>query len=316
MADLYLLLETEITKDITKKYAVFDFDHTCISNDIQELIYIYQAENFCYNISVEEFKSILRISNEVKSIAPEIYDSVRNIEDETINLYSELFKEGIKTNKSRDYCFFRGMLSLLEIANVYCNHHFTYQWILKFLLGFSIVEINNLSSQVYKKHLMLAKHLVLEQNEALTNIGLNTTLYEGAQINQNIFKLMKFLSNHGVDIYIVSASSHEAILGVVNVSEFNELIDKDKIIAQHIHKEIIDEILPIDEGKEEIIRKELFQRYGNRNPILVAGDSMGDYWMFNMLGRDGIRVVVGNNQNLKLRLKAEKLSYHRMAYTD
>ncbi len=316
MIELYSALELEISKDTTKKYAVFDFDNTCISNDIEELIYMHQAENFCYYSSVEEFDSVLRISDQLVIAPPEIYHLTKIVEDDISKLYRKLFNKGTKTKESRDYSFFHGMLSLLEIANAYCNRHFTYQWILKFLWGFSEVEISNLANSVYKENLLLTKHLVVEQNEFLMSIGLNPTLYRGVQVNQNIFRLMEFLTSRDIDIYIVSASSYEVILGVVKATEFNESIDKNKIIAQHIQKDIIDEIPPIDEGKEKIIRKELFPRYGNRNPILAAGDSMGDYWMLKMLGRNGIRVVVGDHQKLKQRLEADKLSYYKMTYSD
>lgn len=313
MSLLYLSLEKLLEQDETRKYAIFDFDRTCISNDIQEMIYVYQAKKFHYRISDETFKEITNISNHIKKTAPGIYDIAKKIEDDVIENYSSIYNKNYKKRDVNIYdLFYKGMLWLLEIANTYIGNHFNYQWVLKYLWNFEETEIINLASEAYKYNRQLLVRGILEQDEFLFTIDAKPTLRSGVDINNDILELMKYLKNLGVDIYILSASSQAAVLGVVEITDFASLISKDNIIAQKTSMKVTGEILPIDEGKEKIIRKDLQPKYGGKDPILIAGDSMGDFWMLNMLGEKSIRLLVGNNEKLKSKLKDSKMPYYTL----
>ena len=107
---------------------------------------------------------------------------------------------------------------------------------------------------------------------------------------------------------IPALDEDDEIVGNVYSKEY--FID-DNILGLHVHYDG-DYIKPVNEGKEQIIMKEVAPKYNNEKPILACGDSRGDFFMLKM---SDIKVKLGDNDTFKKMLDEENISYYNYPMT-
>lgn len=310
MDDLYAKIDELLINNPNKHYAVFDCDKTIHSNDIQEMVYAYQAKNFIYKMDIDKFEDKLRISEYLNDDSKYLYDKLRDIEDKTISLYKKI-KQNIDVTDEDRHEFYLNMLVLLEVGNNRCDVTYTYIWVLFFLEDYSEDEIIELTHKVYEINKNEERTPILDHKDLLNTFDLTPTFYIGDKCMEYTFNILKYLKEHNVDIYIVSGSSIEVIKGMTRYNEYKEYFIDDNILGLHVHYDG-DYIKPVNEGKEQIIMKEVAPKYNNEKPILACGDSRGDFFMLKM---SDIKVKLGDNDTFKKMLDEENISYYNYPMT-
>lgn len=305
MDELYAKLDEILKNSPNKRYAVFDCDKTIHANDIQEMIYAYQAKNFVYKMDKDKFENKLRISDYLLDEYKDLYDKVRTIEDKVISLYKKI-KDNIDVTEEDRYEFYKNMLVLLEVGNNRCDVSYTYVWVLFFLEDYSEDEIIELAHSVYELNKGKAKEPILDHKDLCEMLGLNPKFYFGDTYQEYIFKILKYLKEHDVDIYVISGSSIEAIKGMTRYNEFKEYFSDDKIYGLFVHHDG-DYIKPVNESKEKIINTYIAPNYNNDKPLIAGGDSRGDYFMFKASEE---RVLIGDNKTIIDMLNEENINYY------
>ena len=110
--------------------------------------------------------------------------------------------------------------------------------------------------------------------------------------------LFDSLEANGIDVYVVSASAQDIVRAFARANSYN--FDKNKVLGLRLNIDEDGRILPsLDksypitqkEGKSETIRK-LIQNKNNYGPILVGGDSDGDYDMLTVFKESDLGIII------------------------
>ncbi len=263
------------------EYAVFDCDETCIYNDVQEVTIMYQLENFIFNIDPDDFYSTLTYEitdlsallpkgGEVGSFIEKLSRSYRELY-ETRNLGSELHKDFIVKMR---YLY----------NNIYEIEEFALPWESLLLVGMTPYEVGSLARSAIKSAVELGR---VERVSITSPISSEYTVEyrRGIVISKDIQELVELLKASGVSIYIISASFRDVVVELFTNPNYGYNISPENVFGGI--REVVDgkyvreyswENSCYRDGKTYVIKNILHQKFG-RDPILIAGDSSGDYHM-------------------------------------
>lgn len=113
------------------------------------------------------------------------------------------------------------------------------------------------------------------------------TFKDGIRVIEEMRDLYQELMAKGIDVYICSASYIDVIKVFANNEKYGYNIPIENVFAMRLAKDNgvieakFDENYPktVKNGKVETIEKLISPKYDDAQPILVAGDSNGDYPM-------------------------------------
>lgn len=166
----------------------------------------------------------------------------------------------------------------------------SYPWVLYSFTGMNPQEVADLAEKAndYALKREIATYALSSPDSMAGRAGvISLSGYkDGLRIEPEIANLMSVLRSNGIDIYICSAS-HQNVVEVFaslpkytyNVSKDNVLGMRTKIKDGKFTSEYEDNWPQTQQkGKTEAINSVLVSKYGY-GPILVCGDSQGDYYM-------------------------------------
>lgn len=293
--------------DATKKpYAVFDWDNTSIFNDVQESLLIYQLRNLEFNMTPEEFSAVIRtdITNENFS------EDCNNKDGKPVNM--ELIGADIDSDYKflyENYEGFFGKLTLDEIKETAEYQDFvvktrylyyaigetfssdiSYPWVTYLATGMTAAEVMDISEKSID--LSLATEIsdeVLESPATLPGKAgvVSVKIHNGLRTLPEQQNLYKTLMANGIDTYVVSASFIDVVKTFATNPKYGYNIPMENVYAMELDRKD-DKIIPMFRegypqtqgvGKTETINKYIAVNHQNQAPIMVAGDSGGDYNM-------------------------------------
>ena len=283
-------------------YVIFDWDYTSIYQDTQENLFRYQIDKLKFKMTPEEFSRAIRKDIPLDNFS----DEYRNTSGGSINItkigndldkrYAFIYENYIKNkkmsleeiHKTEEFKDFRGKLAFLyEAIGGSFSHDVSYPWVLYLFHGMTQNEVKELTKEANDFGIgnRLGKY-VLESSDRLTGeTGKVTYEYKsGLRTQPEIANLFHEFEKNGIKVYVVTASLEDVVRVFAtdksygyNVSSENvygmrlEMVG-DKYTAQYRK----DYPQTQTKGKVEAINRFIKPKHNGKDPILVAGDSVGD----------------------------------------
>ena len=307
-----------------KPFAVFDWDNTAIIGDVEEAVLYYLITNLRFKINPDELYEIIRknvdrndFSDSYKNldgnpvnidkISADIYEVYKRLYGTSDRLGGDVSFEIIKeTNAYKEFVakmFFRYQAAKFDI-----NAEDPYCWMTFLLTNYKKEEIYDLCNQAFSYiKSQKARIEVFSSPDIESQAGrIKTSYFVGMGDLPEMANLFKTLEANGIDVYVVSASAIEVVRAFVRANSYN--FDKDKVLGLRLKKDEEDRLIPsLDksysitqkEGKSETIRK-LIQNEYNYGPILVGGDSDGDYDMLTVFKESDLGIIIDVDRHGKI----------------
>ena len=127
---------------------------------------------------------------------------------------------------------------------------------------------------------------------------------DGLALSDEMRNLYKALQTNGVDVYVFSASLEAAVEAMACDPQYLGL-DTSRVFALRMKKDDSDLVLqeyrpgyvrPYKDGKSKAIRAYVSPLYDGRDPVLIGGDSIGDYWMLTEFHGMRVGLIIDKNQ--------------------
>lgn len=280
-----------------RPYAVFDFDNTTIVNDISMTLMIWQAENMRYAFSPDEafdaFTAWIPDLDQVlegpemtaREIAGDMvkdYRSVRTMMEEGMSLEDIRQEDAWKDFRAK-------LLALNEGIENSCSYETWCLWMPALFTGMSYAELQEATRESVDCWLGTGK--IWNETWTSPDGKVSTAVRKGLVIPERSKNLYKALKDNGIEVYVCSASLEVIVevlacgdrygLGLEPENVFGiRLADKEKVGGR------FEDGYPgtFLEGKVECIRRFIAPLHGGQDPVLVAGDSSGDYAMLTSFG--------------------------------
>ena len=287
-------------------YVVFDWDYTSIYQDTQENLFRYQIDNLKFKATPEEFSKAIRKDIPLDNFAK----GYENVKGQPINItkiandldkrYAFLYENYIKNQKmslekikaTEEFKDFRGKLAFLyEAIGGSFSHDVAYPWVLYLFDNMSVAEVQKLAKEANDFGIgnKLGKYVIESSDKLTGEAGKVSHQYKsGLRVQSETANLFHEFEKNGIKVYIVSASLEDIVKVFANDKSYGYNLSADSVYGMRLemngnkYKAEYKHGYPQTQtkGKVEIINKFLKPKHGGKDPILVAGDSEGD---FNML---------------------------------
>ena len=314
------------TYDARKRpYVVCDWDNTSAFGDVQETLGYYMLENLLYSLSVSEFRRAVSLNvprgpskMPNRFGQPIVFDDL--IEDLVEN-YAWLYKnyrglagdQGIEEiRRSEVYKDFGAKLFVMfDALYLTAGAALASQWQGQLMSGMTRDRLEALSDASVKKNLGDAlRKVTLAGSDKLERRSKGVfapDLFLGLRIYPDMGNLYQALMQNGIDVYILSASPEDIVVPIANKKEYGYGVPRENIFGAMYaeSKGLLDAALSPDRkmswgpGKVDLIRKKLIAAKGYP-PILVCGDSDGDYDMLSEFPEMKLGLIIDRRGKGKL----------------
>lgn len=291
-----------------KFYAVFDWDNTTIINDVEEALLAYQLENLEFKMNPKEFKEtietdipkkdFLKDFNNKDNKSVNIDKIVKDVSSDYKYLYDnyngmkgkKTLEEIKKTLEYKD--FIVKMRYVYKAIGGSFSADISYPWVTYLFKGMTQQEVAKLTEK--SNDLALQEKL---QKVNWTSPGklpgeagvVSVNFIKGIRLVKEQQNLYEVLMKNGIDVYICSASFIDVVREFATNPKYGYNVPSENIYAMQLKRDENGVILADfdhenyfqtqGKGKTKTIKKYIVPKYGNRGPILVAGDSSGDVAM-------------------------------------
>ncbi len=288
-----------------KPYAVFDWDNTCIMNDTEEALYMYQIENLAFKLTPAEMGALVRknvpdgpfikdYNNAagqqvtLDAVATDIVDSYTFLYENYAGLKGKMSLDEIK--KTDQYLDFRAKMWYVydAIGDTY-GTKVSYTWVLFFFKNMTTAEVTALAekSNDYALGQAIKKDKWVSPASLPGKAGVvGDSRTTGLRLTEEIADLFHTLRANGIDVYICSASLEDVVAVFATNPKYGYNLPRENIIGMRLNKvnDVYQDsykdgwVQTAEHGKTIAINTVLAAKRGF-GPILVAGDSSGDYNM-------------------------------------
>lgn len=291
---------------LQKPYAVFDFDNTTIINDIEMTLLVHQINRMAFEIHPEEMFSLLTDclddldkplglegSEQVtaRMLATDIaadYRAIRALPEETDLSGTDAFLD------------FRAKMRALYtgVENTY-DYAAACLWIINLFKGMTPEEVKALTRESVDHWLSFGgmKEWTWTSPDRGEAGCIRARFHVGLALTDEMKELYKVLSDNGFDVYVCSASMEDIVETMACDPAYGLGLPEDHVFGLRLMKDTAGRFLPaydpsyiqtFKEGKVKAIRSYMAPAQGGADPLLVAGDSNGDYAMLTAF--DGMKV--------------------------
>ena len=267
--DVYNGLISCVDKAPSNSYAVFDFDNTTIIGDISMLLMEYMVENmrfaFVPSESFDAFTSYIpALDLELKGVGRTSRSLALEMSADYTVLRSHIAK-GESIEFLRNTEVWKRLKSNLFLLNDGIENTFDYatwcSWAPGLLRGLTYAELTSLTKESVG-YWMGEEKLILPKETV---------------------DLFDYLRRKGVDIYLCSASLEVIVEAMACDPEFGLGFAPDHVFGVRLEKSEYVEG-PLDatypqtflEGKVKCINQFMRGEHDGKDPVLIAGDSVGD----------------------------------------
>lgn len=288
-----------------KPYAVFDWDNTAIMNDTEEALLVYQINTLGFRLSPQEFSAIIRQNVPAGPFSADYNNSAGKavtLEDLASDLdlsYAWLhanyngFKGTLTLDAIRETVQFQDFKAklyyLYEAVNGTHGVDVGYPWVVYFFTNMSVEEVGLMTerSNDVNLGLGLAKSKFTSPASLPGRAGVvSISHFQGIRLTTEIASLMDALRNHGIEVYVCTASLEDVVAVFASLPKYGFGVPTANVLGLRLEKQgnvytnryKKDWPLTWGPGKTVAIQRELVAKKGY-GPLLVAGDSDGDYDM-------------------------------------
>jgi phosphoserine phosphatase len=299
-----------------RSYVVCDWDNTSAFGDAAETLAYYMLDNLLFPWSMNDFRKVVRLnvpqgpSKILKKDGRSVLfdDLIEDLVENYAYIYSnyrglagKMSLEEVKA--SEEYRDFAAKLYLMIGAlDMTCGTSLADQWMGQLMSGMTRERLTMLSEQSIRKNLGgELRKIKLTGSDKLDRrcTGVPLTTFQGLRIYPDMGNLYQALMNNGIDVYIVSASPEDIIVPIATRKEYGYGIPRGHIFGAKYAE--VNGIVQPDlwgerkmtwgPGKVDLIRTQ-FIAVKNYPPILVCGDSDGDYNMLSGFPETQLGLIV------------------------
>lgn len=299
-----------------KPFAVFDWDNTSIIGDVEEATLYYLVTELRFKINPDELLEIIRKNVDkgdfsekytnlegervnIDKISADIYEAYKRLYGSSDRLGGDIPFEIIReTNVYKE--FVTKMFFRYQAAEFDKNAEDPYCWMTFLLTNYSEEEIINLCNEAFAfiKEQKPRREIFTSPDIESQTGRIQTSYFVGMGDVPEMVDLFKTLEANGIDVYVVSASSHDIVGAFATANSYQ--FEEEKVLGLRLRKDFEGKIIPsLDksypitqkEGKSETIRT-LIKNANNYGPILVGGDSDGDFDMLTVFKESDLGIII------------------------
>ena len=319
-----------------KPFAVFDWDNTSIIGDVEEAAFFYLVTQLAFKINPEDLYHIIRKNVDkgdfkdpyknldgnpvnIDQISADIYDVYKRLYGTSDRLGGDVPFDLIKeTNAYKE--FVAKMIFRYKAAEYDKNARDPYCWMTFLFTNYKQNEIEEFCDKAFgfvKK--AEPRREIFTSPEMESQAGrISVSYFVGMGDIPEMADLFHSLEREGIDVYVVSASFIDIVRAFATKNSYK--FDGEKVLGLRLAKDEEGKVLPeLDHsypitqkaGKSETIRK-LIQNETNYGPILVGGDSDGDYAMLTDFKETDLGIIIDRKRHGEInKLKDEALAGSR-----
>lgn len=299
-------------------YIVMDWDNTSIVFDAEEAVFLYQVKHLVYRLESEEFNRIIslglpldqQINDQVtltwQELVQEVSGTYRQLYQAYAGMAGELSLAEIRKKPEYDL-FVRQMAVFYHLLVKNLSYQTHCLWVIYLFAGMTETEVRQLATDSLTYWLAESPHKELFK-VSMAGIHFETGYKLGLKVIPEVQDLYQTLLANGIDVYICSASFQDVIDVFATNPVFGYCLPDNRVMALQLKRdeegrylpEIPDDYIPtLKAGKAENIRRRLVAEYGMQ-PILVGGDSQGDYEMLTEFNETSYRLIIHLEQTGKI----------------
>ena len=307
------------------KYVVFDFDNTSVIFDVEEALLIYQIENLAFKIDPDDMADVLetQIPDLTAPVGTTVDGEDVSVEELVADLtsdYAWLYEnyEGFgaggaygleyihATNQYQDFAAkLRYMYS--AVGDTF-DASVSYPWVTYLFTGMTSQEVYDLAAESHAYWAAYGRYasetwtspVELPGEAGVVSVSFNT----GLTFTDELKDLYATLMANDIDVYIISASYIDVIQAANQTMGYN--VPAENVFA--MRNKVDEEGRYINEydydwggeglyaqtqaaGKSTIITNFIAPKYDGAGPLMVFGDSAGDWNMMTDWMDDGDTVL-------------------------
>ena len=307
-------------------YAIFDYDNTTVLQDVEQTFTLWQLENLRFNFTPDELWDIFAPcipdldivlagagaeNVTARMLLTDIESDYRAIITSAgVSYGNELSPQQLATIQAGDYLrdfkikfwgLYKGVMEAFGYDDSYpllrgVNHGMDYD-------EFTALAREGISALVSKRQV---RKINLESPDMGIAGKVSVVVPDGLALTREMRLLYKALPENGIDVYIFSASLEALVeqmacdpqyLGLDTLQVFGFRMEGDSTgkILQVLKPGYIQ---PYREGKTGAIKAYIAPQYGGKGPVLVAGDSNGDYSMLTSFPDMRVGLIVDKGQTV------------------
>ena len=280
-----------------KPYAVFDFDHTTIIGDIEHALFNYKIEKLKYRTSPDRMFSLLTGTLPSPDTLLDMGGGrklcARALVNDIVSDYRFLFGKPLdEVENTKEYYDFRAKLKgMYNALTRTLSSVEAARWLMR-------LQTEDLTVDEFQDLVRESTSYSFSKGGNTTKVWASpvmgeagyvvTTTEYGLGITENMKDLYAKLEANGIVPYICTASVEEIVTAVACDGSLGIKVPKERIFGVKVLKDasgrFTDEYDPdwdrtAGPGKTETIRKRIAPLHGGRGPVIVGGDSNGDYNM-------------------------------------
>lgn len=309
---------TAIQKVIDKnanqgKYVVFDFDNTSVINDVEEALLAYQIEHLAFKIAPDQMYHVLKtqipdMNQQVGTNDMEKPVTCHQLATDITSDYKWLYEnyKGFKgsqsleeIHKSQQYQDFAAKLRYMytAIGNTF-DATVSYPWVTYLFTGMNSDEVYKLAGESHRywsEYGKFTEEKWVSPKDLPGEAGqISTTYLTGLHFTDELTDLYQTLMANGIDVYVCSASFIDVIKAAACDPDFGYNLPEDHVYAMRLKTDAEGRYLPEYDydwggkgkyaqtqatGKSKVITGYIQPKYNGAGPLMVFGDSAGDYNM-------------------------------------
>ena len=309
-----------------RPYAVFDWDNTSIMNDCEEALLMHQINTLSFKLSPAEFAAVIR-----QNVPPGPFtDDYKNAAGAPVDL------DGICADLDADYAWLHGAYAgmagtqsledvarteyfadfrtklyfLYEAVNDTHGVHVGYPWVIYLLANMTVADVSRLTEA--SNDLALGAALVKTKYTSPAGRAgkagvVGVSHFHGIRLCTEIGGLMDTLRRNGIDVYVCTASLEHVVAVFATLPKYGYNVPRDHVIGLRLEedgptlKNAYRAGWPLiwGPGKTTVIQQELVAAKGY-GPLLVAGDSDGDYDMLRDFADTKLGLIVNRMKKGKI----------------
>lgn len=290
------------------EYVVFDFDNTTIVHDIEDHLMMYMVDHLAYKMTPEEFYEVLTTGP--MNFNQPIFSNSHNLAtyidlaNDIITQYQVLYTDYIALPENERIPLDQ-VKELEQFIEFSAKLRLYYQLVgdefprtpgenspIYWFKGYTVDEFKQLSLAVFNDALEkpLSVRRLFSSQHIKSKVGkVEATFEEGIRVPEEIIQLWETLKANKIEVYVISASPIDLVRSIATNEPFN--LDPSSVYGMCYD---VDENGVIDSGLEagtyitkglgkvEVI-KYFLEADHKKEPLMLFGDSMGDYPMMTQL---------------------------------
>lgn len=304
-----------------KPFAVFDWDNTSIIGDVEEAAFYYLVTQLAFKINPDELYHIIRKNVDkgdfkdpyknldgnpvnIDQISADIYDVYKRLYGTSDRLGGDVPFNLIKeTNAYKE--FVAKMIFRYKAAEYDKNARDPYCWMTFLFTNYKQNEIEEFCDKAFEfvKNQETRREIFTSPEKESQAGRISVSYFVGMGDIPEMADLFHTLEREGIDVYVVSASFIDIVRAFATKNSYK--FDGEKVLGLRLAKDDEGKVIPeLDHsfpltqksGKSETIRK-LIQNENNYGPLLVGGDSDGDYAMLTDFKETDLGIIIDRKRH-------------------